>query len=373
MRMRPFIVGFSLAAIALGACALNPPPPADATPTCGSTLTASVTFTRGLVCTGNGLVIAAEGITVNLNGHSITGNGSGSGSGIVTNGHAVTIRDGRITNFDSGVSANQGPNHGPTIVRVHFDHNQIGVLLVRVGGALVRASSFMNNRTGISCGEGGGDGYSGNTFSKNTDGVDLFKCNNVRVRNNSFSANTTGISGDQTLSAVVESNHIAGGTTGIDFELRNQDAVITRNTIINGRIGIRVSTGGVSSGQRQPVSGNTISRNVMRNNGAAGLAIIIDATQFLPSFVSNNVVIANVFDRNGFHPAGTTNSPLGTELINDGAYANVLNGDDAFTFRDNVATGNADLGIQAVAGINDGGGNTASGNGNAAQCLGVAC
>ena len=43
-----------------------------------------------------------------------------------------------------------------------------------------------------------------------------------------------------------------------------------------------------------------------------------------------------------------------------------------------VLTGNAaffnhDLGIEAVAGVTDGGGNRAHGNGNPAQCTGVAC
>jgi hypothetical protein len=38
-----------------------------------------------------------------------------------------------------------------------------------------------------------------------------------------------------------------------------------------------------------------------------------------------------------------------------------------------TANDNGDLGIEAVAGVNDGGGNRASGNGNPAQCTGVAC
>jgi hypothetical protein len=39
----------------------------------------------------------------------------------------------------------------------------------------------------------------------------------------------------------------------------------------------------------------------------------------------------------------------------------------------NVANDNADLGIEAVPGVKDGGGNQASGNGNPAQCVGVVC
>ena len=212
------------------------------------------------------------------------------------------------------------------------------------------------------------DVYSSNTFSKNTRGVDLFSCVNARIRSNSFSANSTGISATRLVSMGIESNHIAGGTIGIDFESHNQDAVITRNTITNGRVGVRVVDGGVPLDprhrqhdleQRDAKQRRRWSRDHHRRDPVPA--------------VNNNLVIANLFDGNGFHPAGTTNSPLGTAIINDGAYANVLAGNDAFTFSDNIATGNAGHGIQALTGIDDGGGNTASGNGGADQCLGVAC
>jgi hypothetical protein len=39
----------------------------------------------------------------------------------------------------------------------------------------------------------------------------------------------------------------------------------------------------------------------------------------------------------------------------------------------NRADDNGDFGIDAVAGVTDGGGNTASGNGNALQCRNVFC
>jgi hypothetical protein len=56
------------------------------------------------------------------------------------------------------------------------------------------------------------------------------------------------------------------------------------------------------------------------------------------------------------------------------------NGDDgidvdspATSVTANVANDNVDLGIEAVTGVTDGGGNRARGNGNPAQCVGVAC
>ena len=43
------------------------------------------------------------------------------------------------------------------------------------------------------------------------------------------------------------------------------------------------------------------------------------------------------------------------------------------TLARNLALGNGDLGMLAVAGVTDAGGNRAAGNGNPAQCAGVAC
>jgi parallel beta-helix repeat protein len=48
-------------------------------------------------------------------------------------------------------------------------------------------------------------------------------------------------------------------------------------------------------------------------------------------------------------------------------------GDPGTVIADNRANDNFDYGIQAVSGVIDGGGNTASGNGNPLQCLNVVC
>ena len=45
----------------------------------------------------------------------------------------------------------------------------------------------------------------------------------------------------------------------------------------------------------------------------------------------------------------------------------------ATTLTRNLSLRNGDLGIEAVPGITDGGGNKAHGNGNPLQCLNVAC
>src|SRR6185295_10984396 len=71
---------------------------------CGQTITQNVTLDSDLIdCAGNGLVIGAPNITVNLNGHTIDGTGSGSGIDNFAGHDRITIRNGEIREFFSGI------------------------------------------------------------------------------------------------------------------------------------------------------------------------------------------------------------------------------------------------------------------------------
>jgi parallel beta-helix repeat protein len=75
---------------------------------CGQVLRTDTTLTNSLAgCAGDGLVIGAGGITVDLNGHTVAG--VGLGTGVRNDGHDdVTIRNGVVRDFDYGVVLNPG-------------------------------------------------------------------------------------------------------------------------------------------------------------------------------------------------------------------------------------------------------------------------
>ena len=50
--------------------------PVLASDLCGSTVITDLILDHDLTCTGNGLTVGADGIKINLNGHTITGPGS---------------------------------------------------------------------------------------------------------------------------------------------------------------------------------------------------------------------------------------------------------------------------------------------------------
>ena len=75
---------------------------------CGQIIRQSTKVKNDLAdCLWDGLVIGAPGITIDLDGHTI--DGKGLGAGIRNDGYDdVTIKNGRIVDFDYGVALNVG-------------------------------------------------------------------------------------------------------------------------------------------------------------------------------------------------------------------------------------------------------------------------
>ena len=115
---------------------------------------------------------------------------------------------------------------------------------------------------------------------------------------------------------------------------------------------------------------------------------------------ASSLIEGNIASRNGFSGISIVSSDAAVVTGNrtwDNAGDGVLVGSSArrATIRDNFSKGNgddgidvdaagttvtrnkanvnADLGIEAVPGVIDGGGNKANGNGNPAQCVNVSC
>src|SRR5262245_28771607 len=85
----------------VAACALVPLSVA-ADDLCGSTIVANLKLHHDLTCPADGLIVGADGIKLNLNGHTITG--SGGGVGINVNGRTnVSISGGTVQQFATGV------------------------------------------------------------------------------------------------------------------------------------------------------------------------------------------------------------------------------------------------------------------------------
>lgn len=76
------------------------------TPACGAVVTTDVVLTEDLVgCPGHGLIVGADGITIDLGGHELGAAPGSTSYGIDQRGHhGVTIRNGHISDFHYSVS-----------------------------------------------------------------------------------------------------------------------------------------------------------------------------------------------------------------------------------------------------------------------------
>src|SRR5262245_4910409 len=112
-RLAPALLATGVAAIAASPAAAS----GSAAVHCGQTLTTSVKLNADLIdCPGDGLVIGASGITVDLNGHTVDGVSTstvcgadprGLPAGIANHGgfDRVTVGNGTIRQFDTGFGA----------------------------------------------------------------------------------------------------------------------------------------------------------------------------------------------------------------------------------------------------------------------------
>jgi parallel beta-helix repeat protein len=161
----------------------------------------------------------------------------------------------------------------------------------------------------------------------------------------------------------IRHNHIDHNGSGITLGPGN-DNVIARNRVSGGRDGIRVEDG----------HGNLVTHNFVTGTHAAGIRLGITHPR---AGGSHNIVRRNRIRQN--HEDGVVVGALDrhSRLI-----ANLARGagDDGFdinsksaTLARNRAMANADLGIEAVPSVGDGGGNVAFGNGDPRQCTNIAC
>ncbi len=331
--------------------------------TCGATLTTSTTLSADLVgCPATALVIGADGITVDLGGHTISGTNAAGSEGIASDGHTnVRIVGGRITDFRlNGVGIRGGSGN---LVR--------GVTVRRIGaggaeGEPVSAGILIS---GSPRGRVIAADVSNDVKAFQSDGVDVLNSPGTVVERNRLVKNSwNGLALLGSPRSRVAHNALdRNPNNGVEVNGASDSTVVVANRArANAQFGVVV---GSAKGVR--VVGNTaaknhtgflffdlhdglISANRARANGEDGL--VLGGGQFGSK---GNRLAGNVVSGNG---------GVGITIVKDNngpATGNSLKG--------NTANRNGYHGIDAVAGTIDKGGNRASGNRTPPQCVGVVC
>jgi parallel beta-helix repeat protein len=324
--------------------------------TCGTTVTADAVLASDLVCSGDGVVIGADNITIDLKLHALIGNGGAGELGIDnTAGHdQVTVKNGRITNF-------------PTAVNIYgAAENRISQLVIRGGGILAQqCSSCMVDGNSVVYSGGHGVTLEGDSAVATDnvvrvgqdEGMDLGGTGLTVTGNTVVGSDTTneGILLDNVDSSTIAKNRLSRGT--LSFQDDSNDNTVESNTIAranNEGILVYIS------------NGNRFALNQVLGSSSEGFEVSSSAKTLL----RRNVATGNLAD--GILVDGRSHGTMLERNLADGNGADGFGSDSRTTvFKQNVAVGNGDRGIEAVAGDTDGGGNQARGNENPQQCSSV--
>ena len=344
--------------------------------TCGATITSDTTLDGDLVnCPNNGVVVGADNITLDLNGHTIDGDGQPfepcpenefCDIGVLNDGHdGVTVLNGSIGEF--AVGAFVGRARRNRVVGISSSRNVFfGFVVAESAQSLVRKSSGSGN------------------LAPDGDGLGLFGSHDVRIIHNSFRHNPLGVHVEGSAGNLLKGNLISGNGLGILMQadrnevrgnscMRNGACVIVgpgdRNLIVRNR-SFR-DRGGVFIEKGRA---NVVARNVVVQARKAGIGLGIERP---PIGGGHNIVRRNRVSESGadgFLVNQTDDHSVLMRNIATGA------GDDGFdvespstTLTGNLAVRNVDLGIAAVPGVIDGGGNIARRNGDPLQCSHISC
>jgi large repetitive protein len=327
---------------------------------CGQVLSASITLSNDLLaCAGDGLVIGAGGITVDLNGHTVQG--TGLGVGVRNPGHTdVTIRNGTIRHFDSGVSLQAGTQRN-LVAGLSFDQTELAAVhLSDADGNQVRdshvsgfsgaafhvtggsSSNFVGHNT-VTAGNGEALVVEGSSDSNRLEGNALSGSSDSGIRVD-FSSNTTIIANavaggsDAAITmtgapgSVVQSNDVHG--VG-DAAILLTDS--TANVVRFNTLGQSADAGVILSG----VTDSLVKGNTMSHAGDAAISLRLGS--------SNVRIIDNMAshssDAGVFVADGVGNVVRGNQLLSNTTGVEVSGG-SLNTIEFNTASASLGLGIE---------------------------
>jgi hypothetical protein len=358
---------------------------------CGQTITTSVVLRADLACAGDGLIIAADGVTVWLAGHTISstdGTGVGVRFGIpptptqssVCVEHAA-VRGGTISGFSRGVFGGYCDPHSNEVSSLRLMGNTWGVYLQN-------SFSLGIDHTTIVGPNGIGGPFSSGSVAG---GVSL---TNSRI-------DVTDPTGISLLSAWVPSSvsnsRLNGGRAlgvadghlfftnsslhGVAVDCSDANVAITGSYVVGGTVGPGSVCGYYLSGDHFIGPGSGVGASV---GGYSYLATVTD-TEFTGWDVGLIVnpgpatITGNTFAHNGTGLTACTTSNCSGTVSGNSFYGNLGPGlvlrSGTWHVGSNVAARNGGLGIDAqnpALTVIDDGGNVARRN-LPPQCVGVAC
>jgi Tol biopolymer transport system component len=322
---------------------------------CGDVITQDTTLDSDLIdCPGNGLVIGAPNITVDLNGHVIAGVSGNEAAGIANEPGSgsqgyddVTVENGTIRQFGTGVDVYRSDSQLVRNVAL-LSNEYAGVRLNDTQNARVVDNKLRENEMGIVSADfpGGAIVERNHVLSNRNNGIAFYDYGVGRVTRAAFTAlgdsariahNVVAGNGEAGIydesSSTVDHNAITGNGSGI---VANHGRITLSRNTIQGNEGVGISTGWPSTPR--------IIANLISGNGSDGMKVGYCA------HVESNVIAGN--GGNGIVAKDGTCSPIEGNSVSRNRLDGILVGGDLngefspLTISGNVATRNGDDGIQ---------------------------
>lgn len=383
---------------------------------CGRVVKRSIKLSHDLLaCPADGLVVAAHGITIDLNGKIV--DGVSFGVGIRNDGFdGVEIRNGTIREFDYGVQLNPG-TRGNLVTKVTVSGNELaGIQLSNADGKNRVTNSIVERQAGD--GIALVNGSAGNRVFRNTirnnqnNGVFVQRSSGNRISRNGLASNSNrNVVIEMAHRNSVLENTLTGSGDGAVEVTSSHKNVLARNTVsASGDAGFVLThswgnrllgnsaTGSSDAGAFLQYS----NKNTLRGNTFARNPSGIELSHSNSNLIASNTASANM--GNGINLEDSNNNRIRQNTANsnqatgiyvvsesleaaDGAVrGNVISGNSAsrngrggldiaspgHTITANTTNWNRGWGIAAVPGTT-GRGNSAWGNAEAAQCSGIFC
>ena len=215
---------------------------------CGQVVEGLVELNSDLNCTGDGLIVGADGTTIRLNGHTIRGPGPDSSKvGIsVGNQDGVTIEGpGTIEQFQAGILASGA--RGTSISLATLRENQIAVF--STGTEDLQAMQ--------------------NIITQNSIGTASHSSNGLQLTENLVTGNQlAGITFVNTRESMVSTNNVLESQNGIFVDPQSSDNTIESNNVLRNTVDLNNANGLATN-----VNNNGYSDNNCETSNPSGLCI----------------------------------------------------------------------------------------------------
>ena len=191
---------------------------------CGDLITTDVRLEADLTCAGDALIVNEDDISINLNGHTISGNGTGNGITVRLRS-GVTIHGGTIQGFLSGILVAQSNDN--TVKDNSFTLNREAVFLNGASGNVIKSNlAWQNTQRGFMVRPTGSGLVStdnqvvDNTLIDNPSGILIFGQSGNTLKGNTISGSSVGafdLTGGGGTGNIIKENLLSTSAAGIKF------------------------------------------------------------------------------------------------------------------------------------------------------------